>query len=40
VRLDGEKVDGIETMVTVEQDRVLQVGKRRFLKLIAASQQE
>ncbi len=40
VRLDGEKVDSIETMVTVEQERVLQVGRRKFLKLVAASQQE
>ncbi|HUV74728.1 MAG TPA: tyrosine--tRNA ligase, partial [Anaerolineae bacterium] len=39
VRLDGEKVDSIETMVTVEKESVLQVGRRKFLKLVAASGQ-
>lgn len=39
VRLDGEKVDSIEKMVTVEKESVLQVGRRKFLKLVAASGQ-
>lgn len=37
VRLDGEKMKSIEETVTVEQEAVLQVGKRRFMKLIASS---
>jgi tyrosyl-tRNA synthetase len=34
VKLDGEKVDSIELMVSVKDDMILQVGKRRFAKLI------
>jgi tyrosyl-tRNA synthetase len=37
VRLDGNKVSSIERLVTVEKDAVLQVGKRKFLKLIPSS---
>ncbi len=37
VRLDGEKVETIEEMVTVEETAVLQVGKRKFMKLVAPS---
>jgi tyrosyl-tRNA synthetase len=34
VRLASEKVKSIEEMVTVEEDTVLQVGKRKFMKLV------
>jgi len=34
VRLDGERVTSIETEIEVEGEAVLQVGKRRFLRLI------
>ena len=34
VRLDGEKVTSIEELIDVEEEAVLQVGKRRFLRLI------
>jgi len=37
VRLNGEKVKSIEEMVTVEDEAVLQVGKRKFVKLVASS---
>jgi tyrosyl-tRNA synthetase len=35
VRLDGEKVQSIDDTVTIETEGVLQVGKRRFVKLVA-----
>jgi tyrosyl-tRNA synthetase len=34
VRLDGEKVAGIEVDISVAEDRVLQVGRRRFVRLV------
>jgi tyrosyl-tRNA synthetase len=34
VRLDGERVTGIDTEVEPEGEKVLQVGKRRFLRLM------
>jgi len=34
VKLDGERVTGIETEITVEGEKILQVGKRRFLRLV------
>ncbi len=34
VRLDGERITSIEAEITVEDESVLQVGKRRFLRLI------
>ncbi len=34
VRLDGEKVGSIELMVSVRDGMILQVGKRRFVKLV------
>jgi tyrosyl-tRNA synthetase len=34
VRLDGEKVDSIEEMVSVQDGIILQVGKRRFVRLV------
>jgi len=40
VRLNGEKVESIEAVVTVEKEAVLQVGKRKFTRLVAASAQE
>ena len=40
VRLNGEKVESIDAAVTVEKEAVLQVGKRKFTKLVAASPQE
>ena len=36
VRLDGEKVDSIEQLVTMEKEAVLQVGKRKFLRLVVS----
>lgn len=40
VRLNGEKVESIDAVVTVEKEAVLQVGKRKFTRLAAASAQE
>ena len=40
VRLNGEKVESIDAVVTVEKEAVLQVGKRKFTRLVAASPQE
>ncbi|TKJ28597.1 MAG: tyrosine--tRNA ligase [Chloroflexi bacterium B3_Chlor] len=40
VRLNGEKVESIEAVVTVEKEAVLQVGKRKFTRLVAASARE
>jgi tyrosyl-tRNA synthetase len=40
VRLASEKVKSIEEMVTVEEDTVLQVGKRKFMKLVAPPPKE
>jgi len=37
VRLDGEKVSSIDQVVTVEKEAVLQVGRRKFLKLVPSS---
>jgi tyrosyl-tRNA synthetase len=37
VRLDGEKVTSIEEVIDAEQEAVLQVGKRRFLRLTGPS---
>ena len=34
VKLDGGRVASIETEIKVEDERVLQVGKRRFLRLV------
>jgi tyrosyl-tRNA synthetase len=34
VRLDGEKVGSIEEMVSVQDGIILQVGKRRFVRLV------
>lgn len=34
VKLDGEKVPTIETQVAVTEERVLQVGRRRFVRLV------
>jgi tyrosyl-tRNA synthetase len=36
VRLNGEKVDSIDQVVEVKQEAVLQVGKRKFLRLISS----
>jgi tyrosyl-tRNA synthetase len=35
VKLDGERVTSIEAEIEVEDQRVLQVGKRRFLRLVS-----
>ena len=35
-----EKVESFEHMAQVEQDAVLQVGRRKFLKLVASSDAE
>ena len=35
VKLDGERVASIEAEIEVEGQRVLQVGKRRFLRLVS-----
>jgi tyrosyl-tRNA synthetase len=37
VRLEGEKVQSIEEAVNVEDEAVLQVGKRKFLRLVGPS---
>jgi tyrosyl-tRNA synthetase len=37
VRLDGEKVKSIEQMIEVQEEAVLQVGRRKFTKLVPAS---
>ena len=37
VRLNGQKVETVEETVTVEEEAVLQVGKRRFVKLVPSS---
>jgi tyrosyl-tRNA synthetase len=34
VKLDGEKVGSIELMVSVKDGMILQVGKRRFARLV------
>ena len=36
VKLDGQTVDRIETVIEVAAPRVLQVGKRKFVRLVAA----
>ena len=36
VKLDGEKMSSIETEVVVKRERVLQVGRRRFVRLAPA----
>jgi len=35
VKLDGERVESIETEIAVEGEKILQVGKRRFLRLVS-----
>lgn len=35
VRLDGEKIEDIDTDLVVEGEAVLRIGKRRFLRLVA-----
>jgi len=40
VRLDGEKIESIEDVVTVEDEAVLQVGKRKFVRLVASTDGE
>jgi len=40
VRLDGEKIETIEDVVTVEDEAVLQVGKRKFVRLVASTDRE
>jgi len=35
VKLDGDKVSSIETEIDVAEDRVLQVGRRRFVRLVS-----
>jgi tyrosyl-tRNA synthetase len=40
VRLGGEKLESIDDVVTVDRETVLQVGKRKFTKLVAASNRE
>ena len=40
VRLNGQKVETVEETVTVEKEAVLQVGKRRFVKLVPSSGRE
>jgi tyrosyl-tRNA synthetase len=37
VRLDGEKVKSIEQVIEVQEQAVLQVGRRKFTKLVPAS---
>ena len=40
VKLDGERVTSIETEIEVADETVLQVGKRRFLRLVPAAAQD
>jgi tyrosyl-tRNA synthetase len=40
VRLDGEKIGSIEDVVTIEDEAVLQVGKRKFVRLVASTDRE
>lgn len=40
VKLDGEKVSNIEWVVSVKDGMILQVGKRRFVKLISTNEQK
>jgi tyrosyl-tRNA synthetase len=40
VRLDGEKIESIEEVVTVEDEAVLQVGKRKFVRLVVSTGRE
>jgi tyrosyl-tRNA synthetase len=35
VRLDGESVEDIEQTIAANGERVLQVGKRKFLRLLS-----
>jgi len=35
VRLNGEKVQGVDTVVEVTNEAILQVGRRRFVRLVA-----
>jgi tyrosyl-tRNA synthetase len=39
VRLDGERIDDIDTDIAVEDEAVLQVGKRRFVRLIGSEEE-
>jgi tyrosyl-tRNA synthetase len=34
VRVDGEKMSGIETIIDLKKEKLIQVGKRKFLKVI------
>jgi tyrosyl-tRNA synthetase len=34
VRLDGERVEDVNYMFTIERETILQVGKRKFRRLI------
>ncbi len=34
VKIDGEKVESIEQEINIEKERLIQVGKRRFIKVI------
>ena len=36
VRIDDQVVEGIEVLITIDQPAVLQVGKRRFVRLVPA----
>jgi tyrosyl-tRNA synthetase len=40
VRLGGEKVSSIDEIVAAEEEAVLQVGKRKFLKVVPPSPAE
>jgi tyrosyl-tRNA synthetase len=36
VSLDGEKIDNADLEVTLDRERIVQVGKRRFARFVAA----
>jgi len=40
VKLDGERLTGVETEIAVQGEQVLQVGKRRFLRLVSQEDAE
>ena len=35
VRLDGERIEDIDTELSIDEEAVLQIGKRRFLRLVS-----
>jgi len=40
VRLNGDKVENVDEVVTVEEEAVLQVGRRKFTRLVTSGKEE